>query len=137
LVILNERGKVSESVSSNIFLVRDGIVVTPEGTASLLEGITRATIISLLRELGIPCVEREVDLTELYDSDEAFLSSTGLEILPLASVDGIAIGGGRPGEITMAISRHYESLVRGQMPDFPEWRTPVYGLWNEQELRSA
>ena len=126
LIFLNERGKVAEAVSSNIFLVRRGMVGTPETTASLLEGITRATILALLEDMGIPFVEREVDRTELYDCDEAFLCSTGIEILPLASVDRLLVNGGKEGEITAMLRRHYLAVVRGQTQDFPQWRTPVY-----------
>lgn len=127
LILLNERGKVSESVSSNIFMVRQDIVVTPEATASLLEGVTRSSVISMLAKRGVACVEREVDLTELYDSDEAFLCSTGLEILPIGSLDGLEIGNGQTGPITSEIQRHYAAVVRGKSPDFSEWRTAVYG----------
>jgi branched-chain amino acid aminotransferase len=126
LIFLNERGKVAEAVSSNIFLVRHGMVVTPEATASLLEGITRATNLTLLEAMGIPVVEREVDRTELYACDEAFLCSTGLEILPIASVDRLPVNAGREGEITAKIRQRYSAVVRGLVPDFPQWRTPVY-----------
>ena len=126
LIFLNERGKVAEGTSSNIFLVRQGMVVTPEATASVLEGITRASILTLLEGMGIPVVEREVDRTELYSCDEAFLCGTGFEIVPIASVDRLPVNAGREGEITAKLRQRYSAVVRGLVPDFPQWRTPVY-----------
>ncbi len=127
LILLNERGKLSESVSSNLFLVRRGVLVTPEATASLLEGITRATVLELAAARGLATVEREVDLTELYDADEAFLCSTGLEILPIRSVDGIVLGDGEPGETTRVLGDLYGAVIRGRDPARRHWLTPVYG----------
>jgi branched-chain amino acid aminotransferase len=127
LILLNERGKLAESVSSNLFLVRDRVAITPEGTASLLEGITRATLLELLREAGISTVEREVDLTELYAADEAFLCSTGMEITPIGSVDGLTIGSGEaPGSVTRALQAAYGDAIRGRDPRHRSWLTPVW-----------
>jgi len=126
LILLNERGKVSESVMSNIFLVRRGVVVTPEPTASLLEGITRDSVLTLLRDEGVRCEEREVDATEFYACDEAFLTSTGKEIVPIRSIEGVAIGRNCPGPVTSRVADLYAAAVRGTSAAFPGWRTPVY-----------
>jgi branched-chain amino acid aminotransferase len=102
-------------------------VATPPVTASILEGITRASLISLLQEqLGITCAEREADRTELYDCEEAFLCSTGLEIVPIGSVDGIAVNGARQSPLTARLTDLYGRTVRGTLSAHPEWRTPVY-----------
>lgn len=127
LILMNERGKLSESVQANLFLVKDGVLVTPPGTASLLEGVTRATLLDLAAAAGIPAVERDAELTELYDADEAFLCSTGLEVLPIASVDRIGIGDSAPGPVTLRLQALYKAALRGQDPAVRHWLTPVYG----------
>ncbi len=127
VLLLNERGKIAEGAFSNVFIVRHGCVATPPVTASILEGITRASLINLLQEqLGMTCAEREVDRTELYDCEEAFLCSTGLEIMPIGSVDGIAVNGARQGPLTARLTELYGRTVRGTLSAHPEWRTAVY-----------
>jgi branched-chain amino acid aminotransferase len=126
VILLNERGKLAEGASSNIFIVRFGVALTPPRSASILEGVTRASLIALLREEHMPCEERDVDRSELYDCEEAFLCSTGLEVLPIASVDGLPVGDGAEGAITRRLRERYETVVRGSVPAWPEWRTPVY-----------
>lgn len=125
-VILNPAGNVAEGPGACLFIIRDGVAVTPPVTASILESITRATLIVLLREvLGVPVVEREVDRTELYICDEAFFCGTAAEITPVASVDRLPVGDGRIGPITRRLQQLYHDIVRGVDGRFPEWRTPV------------
>jgi branched-chain amino acid aminotransferase len=126
VILLNERGKLAEGASSNIFIVRFGVASTPPRSASILEGVTRASLMALLREQDMACEERDVDRSELYDCEEAFLCSTGLEVVPIASVDGLSIGDGTEGPVTRRLRKSYETVVRGSVDAWPEWRTPVY-----------
>jgi len=126
LIIQDERGKIIEATSSNVFIVRRGVLATPAATDQILEGITRDTILAIADDLGIACCERVVDRTELYDCEEAFLCSTGLEILPVSTVDGLPVAGGTEGKITQTIASQYRSLVRGAVTKNDAWLTPVY-----------
>ncbi len=127
-IILNPEGKVAEGSYACIFIVRDGVAITPGVTSGILESITRETAMHLFRErLGVPVVERDVDRTELYVADEVFLCGTYAEIEPVVSVDRYAVGSGRPGPLTRKVRRLYKDLVRGKDKSLPEWQHPV---WN-------
>ena len=126
-ILLNAAGKVAEGSASCLFMVRDGVLITPGVTSGILESITRAAIIRLAREiLDLPVIERDVDRTELYVADELFFCGTGAEVTPITSVDRHLVGSGQIGPITAQIEAIYHALVRGQDPRFPEWRRPVY-----------
>ena len=123
---LNRERKVSEAPGSCVFMVRDGCLVTPPVTASILESITRDTIIRLARnELGLTVVERNIDRTELYICDEVFLCGTAVEVVPVTSVDRICVGTGQPGEVTRGINEKYFGVVRGRNRRYPEWNHPI------------
>ena len=124
-ILLTNRGKVSEAAAACLFLVRDGVLATPGRSSDILESITRETVITLARELGIPVEEREVDRTELYIADEVFLCGTGQELVPVTSVDRLPVGDGAPGAVTKRLQAAYEAVVRGTTDLHPEWRTPV------------
>lgn len=124
-LLLTTRGKVSEAAAACLFLVRDGVLVTPHRGSDILESITRDTVMILARELGIPVEEREVDRTELYVADEAFLCGTGQELVAVTSVDRLKLGDGTPGAMTQRLQKAYEAVVRGTSDAHPEWRTPV------------
>jgi branched-chain amino acid aminotransferase len=125
-IILNTAGKVAEGPGACLFIVREGVAITPPVTASILESITRATVIVLLRELlGVPVIEREVDRTELYVCDEAFFCGTAAEITPIASVDRFPVGDGEVGPVTRRLQQVYHDIIRGIDGRFAEWRTPV------------
>ena len=126
LIVQDERGKILEATTSNVFLVRRGILATPAVNEQILEGITRDTLIVLAGDLGIRCDERQVDRTELYDCDEAFLSGTGLEIVPIASVDRLVVGDGAPGPTTDVLRKQYRAVVRGTVPAHEDWLTRIY-----------
>lgn len=111
-IILNQAGKVSEGPGSCLFLVRDGKLVTPQVTDSVLESITRNTVIILAKELGISVEERTVDRTELYMCDEAFLCGSAMEIKPVISVDKYTVGTGEEGELTQKL--HMKYLVNAE-----------------------
>lgn len=124
---LNAAGKVAEAPAACLFIVRNGVAVTPSLTSGILESITRQTVLHICRELlEVPIQEREVDRTELYIADEVFLCGTGAEIRPIGSVDDYTIGAGRPGPITRAVESHYHALVRGNDDRYASWRTPIY-----------
>ena len=95
-ILLNDRHKVSEAPSSCVALVSGGTIATPSLTSDILPGVTRATVVELAAELGIPVAEREVDRTELYMAEELFLMGTGAEILPVVVVDGLPVGTAPP-----------------------------------------
>lgn len=125
-LMLTPQGKVSEAPIACFFMVRDGVLITPSKTSNILESITRDTILTLWREMsGEPAEERDVDRSELYFTDEAFLCGTGQEILPVTSIDRMKVGDGSIGPVTRRLRRRYFDVVRGLVPDHPEWRTLV------------
>jgi branched-chain amino acid aminotransferase len=127
-ILLTQDGYVSEASAEHIFLVRGGTLVTPTTQEDNLEGITRRVISELVRsEMGRGVVERRVSRTELYTADEAFLCGTGAEITPLVEVDRRKVGDGRPGPITKELQGIFIRAVRGELPKYASWCTPVYG----------
>ncbi len=126
-IILNAQGKVAEGAYACIFLIRNGVAITPPVTAGILEGITRETVIELFQEdLGMTVEEREVDRTELYVADEVFLCGTYAEIEPVVSVDKYRVGSGRIGRTTKHVRQLYKDIVRGRVESRLEWLTPVW-----------
>ena len=126
-IMLNERGKVSETPGSCFFMLRDGIPATPPVTADILESITRTTLIQLFRdEQNIEVQEREIDRTEVYLADEAFLCGTGEEIRPVLSVDHYELGYGNIGPVTQRLQKRYFDIVEGRVQKYSSWLTPVY-----------
>lgn len=127
-ILLTQDGKVAEGPTACFFMVRNGVPVTPNVTSNILEGITRSTVIHMFnQDLGLECVERAIDRTELYDAEEAFFCSTGFEITPIATIDRIPVGDGGVGRLTEAAAAWYGAVVRGEIADHRDWRTPVYG----------
>jgi len=125
-ILLNERHKVAEAPGACLMIIRDGVVITPPVTSGILESITRTTLIQLLRdELDVQVIEREMDRTELYLADEAFLCGTGAEVAPIISVDHYPVGDEDIGEITRELSTLYHDIVRGVTSDYAGWRTLV------------
>jgi branched-chain amino acid aminotransferase len=125
-IVLTQDGHVSEGSAENIFLVRDGVLITPPGTDNILEGITRASILKIAADAGIPTAIRQVDRTELYVADEVFLCGTGAQISPVTSIDRRRIGKGERGPLTRKVSETYFAAVRGKSPQYRSWVTPVY-----------
>lgn len=125
-IFLNEAGKVSEGPGSCFFLVSKGTLITPKLTDSVLESITRDTIIKLAEAKGIPVVERTVDRTELYTCDEAFLCGSAMEITPVLSVDRYPVGSGEVGNITQQLHKWYLDAAMGKDPQFRHWVSPIY-----------
>ena len=125
-LFLNEAGKVSEGPGSCFFMVVRGTLVTPMLTDSVLESITRDTVIQLAKANGIPVVERTVDRTELYTCDEAFLCGSAMEITPVLSVDRYTVGDGETGRMTRQLHKAYLDAATGRDEAFRNWLTPIY-----------
>jgi branched-chain amino acid aminotransferase len=125
-IFLDNRGFVSEGTGACIMTVRNGRVITPPVTASILESVTRDTILKVLTEdLGIPTEVRDIARVELYASDEAFLCGTGWENMPIKSVDNIQLGNEYPGAITKRIAEYYADIISGKVEKHRERLTPV------------
>jgi branched-chain amino acid aminotransferase len=123
-LLLDREGYVAEGSGENIFIIRDGILYTPDLT-SALEGITRDTIIRFAADLGIPLREKRITRDEVYIADEAFFTGTAAEVTPIREVDGRNIGNGRRGPITERLQALYFDQVYGRREGYPEWLTLV------------
>ncbi len=126
-IVLTEAGKVSEGSAENLFLLRGDTLISPGVNDDILEGITRAGVMEIARELGIKVVERSIDRSELYIGDEIFLCGTGAQISPVIEVDHRPIGSGVVGPVTKRIQERYFSAVQGRAPEYARWLTPIYG----------
>jgi len=125
-IVLSWDGHASEGSAENLFMVRDGVLITPPVTDEILEGITRAGLMTIAAEMGIPVVERSIDRTELYVADEVLLCGTGAQVSPVIEVDRRKVGAGVPGPITVLLKDRYFDIVRGNVPAYAHWLTPVY-----------
>jgi len=126
-IVLSHDGHVSEGSAENIFIVREGKLITPPVTDDILEGITRATVIELAREeLGIETEERRIDRTELYIADEVFFCGTGVQIVAVVEIDHRPVGTGKMGPVVSQLRRLYFDVVRGKVEKYRHWCTPVY-----------
>jgi branched-chain amino acid aminotransferase len=123
-LLLDSEGYVAEGTGENIFIVRGGVIYTPELT-SCLDGITRNTIQQLAAEIGIPVKERRITRDEVYIADEAFFTGTAAEVTPIREVDNRKIADGRPGEITTRLQTMYFDQVHGRRTVYPEWLTYI------------
>lgn len=126
-IFLNEVGKISEGPGSCFFIVKDGRIITPSLTDSVLESITRDTIIKLARNMGYEVQERTIDRTEVYTADEAFLCGSAMEVTPVVSIDQYEIGD-KSCEITNRLHNTYIEVVSGKQELFRSWVTPIYDL---------
>lgn len=124
-IALDHNGHVAESTVANLFVVRDGILATPDTSTDILEGITRDTILKLAPSLGIKTEERSIDRTELYKVEEAFICGSSAKIIPVLSIDKRLVGGGQPGPITQKLIAAYNDLLGGKNPDYADWLTTV------------
>jgi branched-chain amino acid aminotransferase len=123
-LLLDNEGYVAEGSGENIFIVRDGVLHTPELT-SCLEGITRATIIDFAKDLGLQVKERRITRDEVYVAEEAFFTGTAAEVLPIRELDGRQIGEGKRGTITEKLQSMYFDAVKGKLSAHQEWLTAV------------
>jgi len=125
-ILLDHNGNVSEAPGENIFIVRDGQLLTPSLASSALEGITRDAIIKIAKDLDIDFIERDIARSELIISDEIFLTGTAAEIIPIISMDSKKIGNGKPGDITKKMMQEYTDIVMNKNNDYTQWLTSVY-----------
>ncbi len=126
-IMLSNDGHVCEGSAENIFIVRRGELITPPPSDNILEGITRSSIMHLVREeMGLEVVERSVDRSELYVADEVFLAGTGAQIAPVIEIDRRRVGDGEPGPLTLRVQETYHKVVTGRDPKYAAWLTPVY-----------
>ena len=126
-IVLTADGHVSEGSAENLFIIKGGVLITPPVTDNILEGITRRRLMEIARaDLDTEVVERSIDRTELYGADEVFLCGTGAQISPVIEIDRRSIGSGRPGALTRQLSKIYFDAVRGRLPAYRDWLTPVY-----------
>ncbi|MBI2956975.1 MAG: branched-chain amino acid transaminase [Acidobacteria bacterium] len=126
-IFLTEGGNVAEGAASNIFLVRDGKLITPPVTDNILEGITRASVMELARqELELEVIERSVDRSELYVCEEMFFTGTAVEVAPTVRVDHRPVGTGHIGRLTAALRHLYTEATRGRLEAYRRWLLPVY-----------
>jgi branched-chain amino acid aminotransferase len=127
-IMLNQDGHVAEGSAENVFILRKGKIVTPPVTDNILEGITRNTMMTLLRdELGMEVVERSIDKSEVYLAEEAFMVATGAQIVAITKIDHRKLGSGSMGAVTQKLRDLYFNVVRGKVPKYRHWCHPVYG----------
>ena len=124
-LVLTAGGHASEASAANLFMVRDGIVVTPPVYDDILEGITRKAMIQLATDLGLETEVRSIDRSELYIADEVFLCGTGVQVSPVIEVDHRPIGSGEVGPVAGAIEARYFDAARGRLPEYRHWLTPI------------
>ncbi len=124
-IAIDDHGHVSEGTVANLFIVRDGIVITPDAATDILEGITRNTVLELANSLNIPSKERSIDRSELYLADEIFMCGSSALITPVLSVDKRTIGNGQPGPITTQLAQTYRSVQKGDEQSHMNWLTEV------------
>ena len=126
-IMLTSTGTVCEGSGENVFLVINGKLVTPAESESILVGITRHTVLQLARdELGLEIVERQVARNELYTADELFMVGTAAHVTPIVAVDHRAVADGAPGPVTKQLQSLYFDVIRGRVPKYMDWLTPVY-----------
>lgn len=125
-ILLDHNGNVSEAPGENIFIVREGQLITPSLSSSALNGITRDAVIKIARDLDIDITETEIARRELTVSDEIFLTGTAAEITPIIAMDGKKIGNGKPGDITKKMINEYTDIVMNKNQDYSHWLTAVY-----------
>ncbi len=124
-IMLNEVGKVAEGSACNLFIVRDGVLITPPVTGDILEGITRRSVLTVAADLGIPTEQRAIDRSELYLADEAFFCGTGAQIAWIETIDGRTIGEGTPPPVAEKVRVELFDAFRGRSDRYGEWITKV------------
>jgi branched-chain amino acid aminotransferase len=123
-ILLDPSGLVAEASGENLFVVRDGVVRTPP-LPTILEGITRATVMELARDTGIPVSETPLTRDELYIADEVFLTGTAAEVTPIREIDQRRIGSGRRGPVTARLQSAFFEVVAGRVPKYERWLSYV------------
>ena len=127
-ILLDDHGRVCEGSGENIFVVWEGRIITPPPAASILDGITRKSVLQIARDLGIDVIERDIARAELYLADEVFMTGTAAELVPVREIDDHTIGDGTPGAITRAVQTAFEDALFGRTERYREWLDPVPAL---------
>jgi branched-chain amino acid aminotransferase len=126
-LVLTQDGHISEGSAANVFMLRDGVLVTPLSTDNILEGITRRTVIELAQnEMGLKVVERSIDRTEVYMCEELFMTGTAVQVTAVTRVDYRPVGYGQMGPIVTRLRGLFDNAVRGRIPAYRHWNQPVY-----------
>ncbi|RKD25307.1 branched-chain amino acid aminotransferase [Caminicella sporogenes DSM 14501] len=126
-ILLTDSGYVCEGPGENIFIYKNGKLITPPPSDNILEGITRDTVMTLAREeLGMEVVQRSITRTELYSAEEAFFSGTAMEVTPIVEIDNRKVGDGKPGEVCKKIKEIFFNITTGKNPKYAHFCTPVY-----------
>ena len=124
-LVLTPGGHASEASAANLFVVRDGVLLTPPVSDDILEGVTRKAIVQLAQDAGIPVEVRSIDRSELYVCDEVFLCGTGVQVSAVIEVDHRPVGDGAIGPVSRLVSERYFDAVRGNLPEYRSWLTPI------------
>ncbi|HEY7291552.1 MAG TPA: branched-chain amino acid transaminase [Vicinamibacterales bacterium] len=120
-LLLNAHGEIAEGSGENLFLVRDGGIVTNNRDASILMGVTRASILEIANDLGIPSTVATMSVEDVYHADELFFTGTAVEVTAIREVDGHILSGGKPGPVTRRIQETFNAAVRGERPEYRRW----------------
>ena len=130
-LLLNSKGMVAEGSGENLFVVKNGAIQTNDRDASILMGVTRASVLEIARDLGIPSSVADISVDDLKQAEELFFSGTAVEVTAIREVDGHVVGDGKPGPITRRIQETFNQAVRGELPQYRRWLTFV-----RQEVRA-
>jgi branched-chain amino acid aminotransferase len=125
-ILLDDHGHVCEGTGENVYIVRDGEIVTPGQHNSILDGITRRSVIQIAGDLGYTVVERNISRAEMYFAEEMFMSGTAAELVPVREVDDHVIGTGKPGEITRVLQKEFDDAIHGRSERYREWLDVVH-----------
>lgn len=120
-ISMDEHGHVAEGTVANLFIVRDGVLVTPDQATDILEGITRSSILSIAGDLNVPIQQRSIDRSELYMADEAFMCGSSARVTPVLSIDKRSVGNGKIGPVTKLLMDTYLAVQKGQKPEYKDW----------------
>jgi branched-chain amino acid aminotransferase len=120
-ILLDDHGHVCEGSGENVYIVSDGVIITPPQTASILDGISRRSLLTIARDLGYPTLERDIARAELYLADEVFLTGTAAELVPVREIDDHTIGDGKPGEITTVLGSAFDDALHGRTERYHDW----------------
>ena len=124
-IMLNKYGRAAEGSAENLFIVRNGVLITPDLSEGILEGITRRSLLHIAKDLGIPTVERPIERSELYIADEVFLSGTGCQVAWVEQIDKRIIGDGKIGPITTKLKDKFFKVVKGEDKEYQKWCTKI------------
>ena len=122
-LLLNAKGDVAEGSGANLFVVKNGTLITNDLDASIVMGITRDSVLQIARDIGIPVAIRGLTMADLQTADEVFFSGTAVEITPIKDVDGHAVGDGKPGPVTQRLQKTFFDAVHGRLPQYRSWLT--------------